>query len=42
MNKKPLILAAAVSGLSVAANGSDTQQTVTQEVEKCFGIQKKR
>ncbi|WP_338635197.1 hypothetical protein [Spirobacillus cienkowskii] len=41
MNKKPLILAAAVSGLSVAANGSDTPQTVTQEVEKCFGIQKK-
>lgn len=42
VKKKKLILAAALSGICVAANAeaSADETIVTQEVEKCFGIQK--
>ena len=42
MKKKQLVLAAALSGICFSAKADSTnEQIVTQEVEKCYGIQKK-
>lgn len=43
MKKKEIILATALSGICFSSNAETTNRDtiVTQEVEKCFGIQKK-
>ncbi len=44
MKKREIILASALSGICISSNANSTppEAIVTQEVEKCYGIQKKK